>query len=144
MSIHLRSDLQAIGSGYTRPHEPLGLIRAHMNEMTDDWPAEPKAEFLRALASVNLGLYPEQQRALSACLEARLGAPAGSVLLGPSSGALLDLLAVVGLDAGDTVAIPDPGFTLYPLLVYKKSRLAPSFRCKASAKLRWPGRANFG
>jgi histidinol-phosphate aminotransferase len=121
MSLHLRRDLQSTGAVYSRPNEPAGLLRAHMNEMTGDWPAAEKAELIQALAALNLGLYPESQAALTARLETRLGAPHGAVLLGPSSGALLDLIALAGLDADDVVAVPDPGFTLYPLLVRRAS-----------------------
>jgi histidinol-phosphate aminotransferase len=117
MNAHLRRDLQSTGAAYSRPNEPAGLLRAHMNEMTGDWPAAEKAELLGALATLNLGLYPESQASLTARLEARLGAPRGAVLLGPSSGALLDLIALAGLDADDVVAVPEPGFTLYPLIV---------------------------
>ncbi|NOU27996.1 MAG: aminotransferase class I/II-fold pyridoxal phosphate-dependent enzyme [Polyangiaceae bacterium] len=119
MSQHLRKDLQdaAAQAPYVRPHEPAGLVRAHMNEMTGDWPAGPKAKWLEALRTIDMGVYPESQGELTARLERRLGAAAGSVLLGPSSGALLDLLALAGLDAGDVVAVPEPGFSLYPLLV---------------------------
>lgn len=119
MSQHLRKDLQdaAAQAPYVRPHEPPGLVRAHMNEMTGDWPAGPKAKWLEALRGVDMGVYPESQGELTARLERRLGAAPGSVLLGPSSGALLDLLALAGLDPGDVVAVPEPGFSLYPLLV---------------------------
>jgi histidinol-phosphate aminotransferase len=117
--IHIRKDLQDQSAAYTRPPEAKGpaYIRAHMNEMTGDWPAAQKGQFLRALETVNLGLYPETQASLTARIETQMGAPSGSVLLGPSSGALLDLLALAGLNPGDSVAIPDPGFSLYPLLV---------------------------
>ncbi|MCX6546595.1 MAG: aminotransferase class I/II-fold pyridoxal phosphate-dependent enzyme, partial [Acidobacteria bacterium] len=62
-------------------------------------------------------LYPERQAELTERLRQRLGAPEGGLLLGPSSGALLDLVAMAGLAPNQTVAIPDPGFSLYPLLV---------------------------
>lgn len=119
MSQHLRKDLQdaAAQAPYVRPHEPPGLLRAHMNEMTGDWPAGPKTKWLEALRAIDMGVYPESQGELTARLERRLGAASGSVLLGPSSGALLDLLALAGLDPGDVVAVPEPGFSLYPLLV---------------------------
>jgi histidinol-phosphate/aromatic aminotransferase/cobyric acid decarboxylase-like protein/phosphoglycolate phosphatase-like HAD superfamily hydrolase len=117
----LRRDLQELQVAYTRPKEPSGLVRAHMNEMTDDWPPLQKAEWVQALGALNLGLYPEQQATLTRRIETRLGAAAGSALLGPSSGALLDLLALVGLEAGDVVAVPSPGFSLYALLI-KRAR----------------------
>jgi histidinol-phosphate aminotransferase len=72
--------------------------------------------------------YPERQADLTERLRKRMGAPEGGLLLGPSSGALLDLVAMAGLSAGDTVAIPDPGFSLYPLLVRRhggRVRLVP-------------------
>ena len=72
--------------------------------------------------------YPKRQAELTERLQKRLGAPAGGLLLGPSSGALLDLVAMAGLSAGERVAIPDPGFSLYPLLVRRhggRVRLVP-------------------
>lgn len=112
----LRPDLAHL-SPYTRPDEAKAGVRLHMNEAPEDWPSEAKAELLRRLAELPFQRYPERQGELTARLQRRLGAPEGGVLLGPSSGALLDLVALAGLSSGDEVAIPDPGFSLYPLLV---------------------------
>lgn len=116
----LRSDLNDL-IPYTRPPEPEGLTRLHMNEAADDWPAPARAALLARLAALPFRRYPERQHELTERLRKRLGAPEGGVLLGPSSGALLDLVALAGLREGDFVAAPDPGFSLYPLLI-KRNR----------------------
>ncbi|HJV90594.1 MAG TPA: aminotransferase class I/II-fold pyridoxal phosphate-dependent enzyme [Holophagaceae bacterium] len=112
----LRPDLANLPP-YTRPTEPEGGVRLHLNEAPEDWPAEAKAALLSRLADLPFNQYPERQAELSERLARRLGAPEGSVLLGPSSGSLLDLIALAGLRPGDAVAIPDPGFSLYPILI---------------------------
>jgi histidinol-phosphate aminotransferase len=112
----LRPDLAALPP-YTRPEEARTGVRLHMNEAPEDWPAAAKAELLRRLADLPFQRYPERQQELTERLSRRQGAPAGGLMLGPSSGALLDLVALAGLSPGDEVAIPEPGFSLYPLLV---------------------------
>ncbi len=112
----LRPDLANLPP-YTRPPEAEGGVRLHLNEAPEDWPAEAKAALLARLADLPFNQYPERQAELSDRLARRLGAPEGSVLLGPSSGNLLDLIALAGLRAGDAVAIPEPGFSLYPILI---------------------------
>ncbi len=88
-----------------------------MNEAAHGWPEPARDAWLARLAAQDLHTYPETEEALTKRLEDRLGAPRGGVLLGPSSGALLDLVALAGLTAGDRVAYPDPGFSLYPMIV---------------------------
>jgi histidinol-phosphate aminotransferase len=88
-----------------------------MNEACDDWPAAARAQWLALLSTLALNEYPETEAPLAEALARRLGAPAGGVMLGPSSGALLDHIAMAGVRPGDRVAFPDPGFSLYPLLV---------------------------
>ncbi len=115
----LRADLDQFPA-YTRPagEEALAACaRLHMNEAAEDWPVEAREALLARLANLPFRFYPERQAELGERLRRRLGAPAGGLLLGPSSGALLDLVALAGLEPGDTVAVPDPGFSLYPLLV---------------------------
>ncbi len=112
----LRPDLIDLPA-YRRPPEPEGGVRLHMNEAPTDWPPAARAALLERLARLPFHQYPERQGELTERLRQRMGAPEGGLLLGPSSGALLDLVAMAGLEPGDTVAIPDPGFSLYPLLV---------------------------
>ncbi len=127
MSSFLRPDLSDL-PGYQRPAEPPTGLRLHMNEASADWPQAAREALLARLQNLPFNLYPERQAELTERLQRRLGAPEGGLLLGPSSGALLDLVAMAGLSAGDTVAIPDPGFSLYPLLVRRhvgRVRLVP-------------------
>ena len=123
----LRPDLSDL-PGYQRPAEPPAGLRLHMNEAAADWPEAARNALLTRLRGMPFHRYPERQGELSERLRKRLGAPEGGLLLGPSSGALLDLVAMAGLSAKDTVAIPDPGFSLYPLLVRRhggRVRLVP-------------------
>ncbi len=115
----IRSDLRDL-QAYRRPaHESgrEGFARLHMNEAAEDWPQEAREALLERLRTLPFRVYPERQAELGERLRIRLGAPEGGLLLGPSSGALLDLVALAGLDPGDAVAVPEPGFSLYPLLV---------------------------
>lgn len=103
--------------GYRRPQEEgEGLARLHLNEAAQGWPDGARQALLARLGALPLHAYPERQLELTARLERRLGAPEGGVLLGPSSGALLDLVALAGAEPGSAVAYPDPGFALYPIL----------------------------
>src|SRR5690348_16388053 len=121
----LRPDLDDIRP-YTRPPEPEGLVRLHMNEAAADWPDAARAALLARMSALPFQQYPERQGELTERLRRRLGAPAGGLLLGPSSGALLDLIALAGLSPGEAVAAPEPGFSLYPLLVKRnRGRLRP-------------------
>ena len=123
----LRPDLSDLPA-YQRPAEPPASLRLHMNEAPSDWSEASREALLARLRDLPFNLYPERQGELSERLRKRLGAPEGGLLLGPSSGALLDLVAMAGLCAGDTVAIPDPGFSLYPLLARRhggRVRLVP-------------------
>lgn len=111
----LRPDLNDFPA-YRRPPEPKAGVRLHMNEAPGDWPASARSALLQRLAHLPFHQYPERQEELTERLRRRMGASEGGLLLGPSSGALLDLVAMAGLEPGNTVAIPDPGFSLYPLL----------------------------
>jgi histidinol-phosphate aminotransferase len=112
----LRPDLSEIPA-YQRPPEPAEGLRLHMNEAPADWPEAAREALLARLRKLPFHHYPERQGELTERLRRRLGAPEGGLLLGPSSGALLDLVAMAGLSPGDQVAFPEPGFSLYPLLV---------------------------
>ncbi len=123
----LRPDLADLPA-YQRPLEPPTGVRLHMNEPATDWPESARKALLARLHGLPFHQYPERQGELTERLRKRLGAPEGGVLLGPSSGALLDLVAMAGLSANETVAIPEPGFSLYPLLVRRhggRVRLVP-------------------
>ena len=114
----IRPDLQGLAT-YERPLEEAqgqALARLHLNEAPLGWPAGARQALLDRLASLPFHRYPERQGVLTERLTRILGAPEGGVLLGPSSGALLDLIALAGLEPGDAVAIPEPGFSLYPAL----------------------------
>jgi histidinol-phosphate aminotransferase len=115
----LRPDLASI-QPYTRPASELasvGKARLHMNEAACDWPPEARKALLERLAAMPFHRYPERQADLTERLRRRLGAPEGGVVLGPSSGNVLDLIAIASLQPGDAIAYPDPGFSLYPLLI---------------------------
>jgi len=115
----LRSDLESI-QPYTRPsaeQASVGQARLHMNEAAADWPEAARKALLERLATMPFHRYPERQAELTERLRKRLGAPEGAVMLGPSSGNVLDLMALASLAPGDTIAYPDPGFSLYPLLI---------------------------
>jgi histidinol-phosphate aminotransferase len=123
----IRPDLSDLPA-YQRPPELLGGLRLHMNEAATDWPAAARKALLARLCDLPFHRYPERQGDLTERLRQRLGVPEGGLLLGPSSGALLDLVAMAGLSPGDSVALPDPGFSLYPLLVRRhggRVRLVP-------------------
>jgi len=112
----LRPDLSDL-PGYQRPPEPPAGLRLHMNEAATDWPEAARDALVARLRDLPFNLYPERQGELTERLRKRVGAPENGLLLGPSSGALIDLVALAGLSSGDAVAIPDPGFSLYPMLV---------------------------
>jgi histidinol-phosphate aminotransferase len=115
----LRSDLQSI-QPYTRPASEtasIGKARLHMNEAAADWPDEARTALLARLAVLPFNRYPERQAELTERLRRRLGVPEGGLMLGPSSGNVLDVIALAGLSPGDVIAYPDPGFSLYPLLI---------------------------
>jgi histidinol-phosphate aminotransferase len=114
----IRSDLQGLPT-YERPRgeaQGQALGRLHLNEASEGWPVGARRALLDRLERMPFNCYPERQLELTDRLTAMLGAPAGGVLLGPSSGALLDLLVLACLEPGDAVAIPEPGFSLYPAL----------------------------
>lgn len=115
----LRSDLASI-QPYTRPASEtacLGKARLHMNEAAADWPDAARKALLERLAAMPFHQYPERQAELTERLRRRLGVPEGGLMLGPSSGNVLDLVALAGLSPGDVIAYPEPGFSLYPLLI---------------------------
>ncbi|HJV48295.1 MAG TPA: aminotransferase class I/II-fold pyridoxal phosphate-dependent enzyme [Geothrix sp.] len=123
----LRPDLSDLPA-YQRPPEAPAGVRLHMNEPAGDWPETARKALMARLRDLPFHRYPERQGELTERLRRRLGAPEGGLLLGPSSGALLDLVAMAGLSAGEEVAIPDPGFSLYPMLVRRhggRVRLVP-------------------
>lgn len=122
----LRPDLASI-QPYTRPASELEgktKIRLHMNEAPSDWPQEAREALLARLSTMPFNLYPERQAEITERLRLKLGAPEGGLVLGPSSGNVLDLVALAGLCPGDKVAYPDPGFSLYPLLITRHRGVA--------------------
>jgi histidinol-phosphate aminotransferase len=123
---HIRPEFLKL-RGYARPQGEAtgtGMARLHLNEPPRDWPDSAKQALLARLEALPFQHYPERQGELTARLERALGAPEGGVLLGPSSGALLDLVALAGLAPGEAVAFPDPGFGLYPVLAARNSARA--------------------
>ena len=114
----IRPEFQQL-RGYVRPHgEGRGqtMARLHLNEAAKGWPESARQALMARLAAQPFQHYPERQEELTARLCRSLGAPDGGVLLGPSSGALLDLLVLAGVAPGESVAYPEPGFSLYPAL----------------------------
>jgi histidinol-phosphate aminotransferase len=114
----IRPEFQKL-RGYLRPHgegKGQAMARLHLNEAAQGWPEAARQALLARLGNLPFQLYPERQEELTARLTAALGAPAGGVLLGPSSGALLDLVVLAGAEPGSAIAYPDPGFSLYPAL----------------------------
>jgi histidinol-phosphate/aromatic aminotransferase/cobyric acid decarboxylase-like protein/phosphoglycolate phosphatase-like HAD superfamily hydrolase len=126
----LRPDLECI-EPYVRPAAETaggGKARLHMNEAAADWPDPARKALLERLAVLPFHRYPERQAELTERLRSRLGVPEGGLVLGPSSGNVLDLVALACLSPGDEVAYPDPGFSLYRLLVARhrgKARKVP-------------------
>ena len=119
----IRPEFQKL-RGYERPKgegQGQALARLHMNEAPKGWPDSARQALLARLATMPFHHYPERQPELTARLARSLGAPEGGVLLGPSSGALLDLLILAGVAPGEAVAYPEPGFSLYPALAARQS-----------------------
>jgi len=108
----LRSDLQANPALATAGD---GLSA----EAPAAWPAGARSALLERLGRLAPGQLPERQAELTERLARCLGAPAGGVLLGPSRGALLDLVALAGLAPGETVAFPEPGSPLHPTIALR-------------------------
>ena len=114
----IRPEFQQL-QGYQRPEgEASGadLARLHLNEAPMGWPDSARMALLTRLGTLPFQNYPERQAELTERLARSLGAPSGGVLLGPSSGNLLDLVLLAGVEPGEAVAIPAPGFSLYPAL----------------------------
>jgi histidinol-phosphate aminotransferase len=114
----IRPEFQQL-AGYTRPSGETrgeGLARLHLNEAARGWPDAARMALLARLDTQPFQHYPERQEELTGRLGRSLGAPEGGVLLGPSSGALLDLVVLAGVAPGSAVAFPEPGFSLYPAL----------------------------
>ena len=83
------------------------------------WPAGARGALLDRLARLPEQPIAQRQDALTERLARSLGAPAGGVLLGPSLGALLDLVALAGLEPGQTVAFAEPGALLHPAVALR-------------------------
>jgi len=114
----IRPEFQQL-RGYVRPQgEARGqaMARLHLNEAAKGWPDSARQALLARLGSQCFQNYPERQEELTHRLVQSLGAPEGGVLLGPSSGALLDLVVLAGVAPGEAAAFPEPGFSLYPAL----------------------------
>jgi histidinol-phosphate aminotransferase len=114
----IRPEFQQV-QGYVRPHgegKGQGMARLHLNEAANGWPDSARQALMARLEAQAFQLYPERQEELTARLTRSLGAPEGGVLLGPSSGSLLDLVVMAGAAPGESVAFPEPGFSLYPAL----------------------------
>ncbi len=114
----IRPEFQKL-RGYVRPQgegKGQAMARLHLNEAAKGWPDTARQALLARLGNLPFQLYPERQEELTDRLVAGLGAPAGGVLLGPSSGALLDLVVLAGVAPGSAMAFPEPGFSLYPAL----------------------------
>ena len=109
---HLRSDLQALAA-------PAFDGAGARSEAFPAWPAGARGALLDRLGRLSEQPIAQRQQALTDRLGASLGAPAGGLLLGPSVGALLDLVALAGLEPGQSVAFPEPGALLHPAVALR-------------------------
>ena len=111
----LRSDLQVL------PSEPRPAGQADTQpEAFPAWPAGARGALLDRLGKLPEQPLVQRQEALTDRLARSLGAPAGGVLLGPSLAALLDLVALAGLEPGQTVAFSEPGALLHPAVALRQ------------------------
>ena len=94
------------------------IIKLNSNEN----PYPPSDAVLKALGSLASGAMPLQKyppprsSGLRSALESRYSLPPGSVLCGNGSDEVLALLFRSLMDPGDSFVMPDPTYSLYPIL----------------------------
>lgn len=105
-----------------RPYVVGGLaapdVKLNQNESPFDLPADVKAALFDAFLKVPFNRYAaEQPRRLVAALEARLGVPEGSVIVGNGSNELTYTLGMCLIEKDTPVVLPAPMFALWSKVV---------------------------
>ena len=112
--IHLVRPAVRAERAYLVPTTTDAEAKVDQNESPFDLPADMKAAILGRFAEMPWNRYPDDRpHALQAALAARLGVPAGAVLVGRGSNDLVHTLGLCFLDAGTPVVIPAPTFALF-------------------------------
>jgi len=112
---HLRPSLRSL----TTYHVPqvLALARLHANECPEPWPAAVMEDLAAAVATIDLGRYPDRSpKRLQARLAAAHECPPQRVILGNGSDEIIALLLTVLSGESSrvsTVLLPAPTFGMY-------------------------------
>ena len=111
--VHLR-DL----AGYVPGEQPVRGDVVKLNTNESPYPPSPKVgEVLRSLEPGKLGRYPDPVASIVRdAVAERHGVAPENVFVGNGSDEVLALLVRLVLDPGDLMAIPDPTYSLYPIL----------------------------
>lgn len=112
----IRKSVQAM-QGYIPGRQPAGsFVKLNANE--NPYPPSPKAmEALRRTAEDSARLYPSSTaEGLRQAASAVFGVPTGQIVAGNGSDDIFTMIIRSILDAGDTLAVVDPTYTLYETL----------------------------
>ena len=92
-------------------------IKLHANENSFTTPKEIKVLFEKILREVDLNRYPDPDcRGLKTILSKRLGVSSKSLVIGNGSDELIQFLLQIFCGPGETIAFPDPTFSMYSVL----------------------------